>query len=103
MPRAATKQKDSQIEDEESQQEEANEEAETSDAVTYREVEKLQDVGVGAADIKKLKEAGCYTVESLRMRTKKQLWYVASVQSKKPQRQSSKGSSRFAHLASSGR
>jgi meiotic recombination protein DMC1 len=34
-------------------------------------IEKLQDSGINVADLKKLKEAGCNTVQSLQMRTKK--------------------------------
>lgn len=36
-------------------------------------MDKLQDFGIGAADIKKLKEAGVQTIESIKMRTKKHL------------------------------
>lgn len=34
-------------------------------------VEKLTDLGVSATDVKKLKEAGYYTIEALFMRPKK--------------------------------
>jgi meiotic recombination protein DMC1 len=40
---------------------------------TFSEIDRLQETGINANDIKKLKEAGCYTVESVQMRTKKQL------------------------------
>lgn len=58
-----------QSEEQEGSQEE-NVEHEDSN---WNEISKLQDVGVNAGDIKKLKEAGCHTVESLVMRTKKSL------------------------------
>jgi meiotic recombination protein DMC1 len=53
----------------EESQEQSGEEVEN----TWNDVSKLQDLGINAGDIKKLKDAGCYTVESLIMRTKKSL------------------------------
>ncbi|EFC50704.1 predicted protein [Naegleria gruberi] len=72
---AKQKQKESQVEEEE---EETNQEEETeacadSDEQSWSLIDKLQEVGIGAADIKKLKEAGIYTVESIMMRTRKKL------------------------------
>lgn len=37
----------------------------------FEVVEKLTDLGVSATDVKKLKEAGYHTIESLFMRPKK--------------------------------
>jgi len=54
----------------------------TSDAVveeeeeeepSYNEIDKLQTLGINAGDIQKLKTGGCFTVESIIMRTKKEL------------------------------
>ncbi|KAL9654784.1 hypothetical protein ABK040_008578 [Willaertia magna] len=67
----------------EKEQEEEKEEEETTDETitttgddeeqSWNLVDKLQEVGIGAADIKKLKDAGIFTVESITMRTKKRL------------------------------
>jgi hypothetical protein len=37
----------------------------------WQEIDKLQDLGVNVADIKKLKAGGCHTVASLLMHTRK--------------------------------
>ncbi len=40
-------------------------------AAGFTEIDKLQDLGIQAADIKKLKSGGCHTVSSLLMNTRK--------------------------------
>ncbi|KAG2381652.1 hypothetical protein C9374_006036 [Naegleria lovaniensis] len=69
------KQKESQAEEEEeeNQEEETTTGSHEDEDQSWNMIDKLQDVGIGAADIKKLKEAGIYTVESIMMRTKKKL------------------------------
>jgi meiotic recombination protein DMC1 len=57
-----------QTEERESSQEET-----PNEDTNWNEIGKLQDLGINAGDIKKLKDAGCHTVESLTMRTKKSL------------------------------
>lgn len=58
----------------ESQEEQEEQETTSGEAKqAWTSVDKLQEFGIGAADIKKLKEAGVQTVESIKMRTKKAL------------------------------
>lgn len=38
---------------------------------SFQEIDKLQDLGVNVADIKKLKTGGCHTIVSLLMNTRK--------------------------------
>eukprot|EP00761_Pharyngomonas_kirbyi_P003489 gb/GECH01003493.1/.p1 GENE.gb/GECH01003493.1/~~gb/GECH01003493.1/.p1 ORF type:complete len:333 (+),score=100.88 gb/GECH01003493.1/:1-999(+) len=49
------------------------EEEEEEEETPFEEIEKLQEVGINASDIKKLKDAGCYTLGGLFMSTKKKL------------------------------
>ncbi|KAL0489361.1 meiotic recombination protein DMC1 [Acrasis kona] len=63
-----SKQESASQEESQESQDEADQEEQT-----WNDVMKLQDVGINAGDIKKLKDAGCHTVESIIMRTKKSL------------------------------
>lgn len=51
--------------------EEGEEEASAEQVAGFQEIDKLQDLGVNVADIKKLKLGGCHTVASLLMNTRK--------------------------------
>jgi len=44
---------------------------EADEIPSFEEIEKLTSVGVNAGDIKKMKEAGFFTVESILMQTRK--------------------------------
>ena len=44
---------------------------EEEEACAYEEIEKLQEMGVNAQDIKRMKEAGIHTVQNLFMQTRK--------------------------------
>eukprot|EP00877_Chromochloris_zofingiensis_P009832 jgi/Chrzof1/5101/Cz15g11140.t1 len=52
----------------------------------FEPIEKLQELGVGAADIKKAKEGGFYTVQSLIMVTKKKLQAVKGLSEAKAEK-----------------
>eukprot|EP01027_Heterolobosea_sp_BB2_P011104 GEZU01016193.1.p1 GENE.GEZU01016193.1~~GEZU01016193.1.p1 ORF type:complete len:350 (+),score=111.68 GEZU01016193.1:158-1207(+) len=56
----------------EEEEEEEVEEAE-GNTTLFEDVDKLQELGINAVDIKKLKEAGIYTIGAIIMSTKKQL------------------------------
>jgi meiotic recombination protein DMC1 len=60
-------------EEEEEKEEEEKEGDEESKDKKFNEIDKLQDSGIQAGDILKLKNAGCYTIESIMMKTKKDL------------------------------
>lgn len=45
----------------------AEQEAEAEIEQTYEEIDKLQDLGINATEIKRLKENGFYTIQSLFM------------------------------------
>ncbi|KAA6372579.1 MAG: putative Meiotic recombination protein DMC1 [Streblomastix strix] len=61
------------------EEEEQQEENEIESGQCYIEIDKLQDLGINVADLKKLKESGCYTVQSLQMRTKKDLLNIKGI------------------------
>eukprot|EP01114_Cavostelium_apophysatum_P021174 TRINITY_DN7307_c0_g1_i1.p1 TRINITY_DN7307_c0_g1~~TRINITY_DN7307_c0_g1_i1.p1 ORF type:complete len:353 (-),score=107.01 TRINITY_DN7307_c0_g1_i1:1-1059(-) len=54
-------------------------EAEEEYEVSYTEIEKLQELGINAADITKLKNGGCFTVGSILMRTRKDLLSIKGI------------------------
>ncbi|KAK2945425.1 putative Meiotic recombination protein DMC1 like protein [Blattamonas nauphoetae] len=58
------------------EQEELEAQDEVQDVQSFIEIEKLQELGVNAGDIKKLKDVGCHTIQSLQMRTRKDLLSV---------------------------
>ncbi|KAH7825012.1 putative Meiotic recombination protein DMC1 [Monocercomonoides exilis] len=62
----------------EQMEEEMVEEA-SADIQSFMEIDKLVELGINAGDVKKLKEAGCFTVQSLQMRTKKDLLQVKGI------------------------
>jgi len=66
---------------EEAVEEEQGEEVEQEQH--YEEIEKLQEMGINATDIKKLKEHGIHTVAGVLMHTKKQLMDIKGVTEKK--------------------
>lgn len=59
--------------------EETNDEIETEDAIPYNEIDKLQNMGINAADLNKLKVAGYCTVLSVVMATRKDLLNVKGI------------------------
>ena len=60
-------------EEEETEEVEEVEEEEEEEELTFMTIDKLEESGISAADVAKLKAGGCYTVESILMRTKKDL------------------------------
>jgi len=54
-------------------------EVEEEETVSYQEIDKLQDLGINAGDIAKLKQGGCYTVASVLMRTRKELLSIKGI------------------------
>ncbi|ELR23550.1 meiotic recombinase Dmc1, putative [Acanthamoeba castellanii str. Neff] len=59
--------------------EEGEEEASAEQVSDFQEIDKLQDLGVNVADIKKLKLGGCHTVASLLMNTRKNLLAIKGI------------------------
>ena len=55
------------------EEEEEQQQVEERSEHHYEEIEKLQEMGINATDIKKLKEHGLHTIASVLMHTKKQL------------------------------
>lgn len=47
--------------------------------VSYEEIDRLQDMGISAADISKLKQHGLHTVHSVMMRTRKELSAIKGI------------------------
>jgi DNA-directed RNA polymerase alpha subunit len=68
-----SKQKKKEVTEEEEVEEEEVEAEEVEEESFYTKIEKLEDSGISASDIAKLKLGGCFTVESIMMRTKKDL------------------------------
>jgi meiotic recombination protein DMC1 len=60
-------------------EEEAEDVAEEVETASFIEIEKLQDYGINAADVAKLKSAGYCTISSLVMATKKDLCNVKGI------------------------
>jgi len=58
---------------------EAEEEEGSEPVAGFQEIDKLQELGVNVADIKKLKVGGCHTVASLLMNTRKTLLAIKGI------------------------
>jgi len=52
---------------------------ETEEVASYIEIDKLQELGINAGDITKLKQGGCHTVSSVLMRTRKDLCAIKGI------------------------
>jgi meiotic recombination protein DMC1 len=54
-------------------------EAAVDESSPFMLVDKLQEHGVNVSDIAKLKQAGCYTIENLTFRTKKDICEIKGI------------------------